>query len=270
VWSKWTHLDLFSGIGGFSLAAAWTGRIKTVQFVEIDPFCRRVLAKHWPGVAQHDDIKTFLADPAGDRGSGIDLLTAGFPCQPFSAAGKRKGAGDDRYLWPELARVVAAVRPRWCLFENVTGIINVAGGLSRVYADMEELGYDVGSVVIPAAAVAAPHKRDRVWILAHADEPGCTQHGRSIAEFAQLSPAQHAGGNGALRHGAQPALGVSPDGLPRGLDGRPTFGPDWEDGVARVTQRGTPDRVAQLKGLGNAIVPQVAYEILLAMLEADA
>ena len=106
------HLDLFAGIGGFSLAASWTGVVAPAGFCEIDPWCRRVLAKHWPGVPQHDDIKTLTGDALGRFGR-IDLVTGGFPCQPFSVAGLRRGKDDDRYLWPEMARVIDETRPTY-------------------------------------------------------------------------------------------------------------------------------------------------------------
>lgn len=159
---QWTHLDTFSGIGGFALAAAWTGRIRTVQFVEIDPWCRRVLAKHWPGVPIERDIRTLV-------GYGrVDLITGGFPCQPWSAAGKQRGIDDHRDLWPELARTIRVLRPRWVLAENVAGIVNMENGLTRVLADLGAAGYEARAYVIPAAAVGAYHRRDRVWIVAHA------------------------------------------------------------------------------------------------------
>lgn len=250
----WTHLDTFSGIGGFALAARWTGRIETVQFVEIDPFCRRVLAKNFPGVPIERDVRTFT-------GYGrIDLLTGGFPCQPWSAAGKRWGVDDHRDLWPELARIVRVLRPRWTLFENVPGIIGMDGGLDRVLADLGESGYATGTVVIPAAAVGAYHRRDRVWIAAHRNE-----HGEPVGALDGNA------GRGKLRRSGAEALrsvGESPHGLPGRMDGRSAFGPAWEDGVPRVTQH-EENRVNKLKSLGNAIVPQVAYELLEMMLEVD-
>jgi DNA (cytosine-5)-methyltransferase 1 len=193
-----THLDLCSGVGGFSLAAQWAG-FTTIGIVEIDPWCRRVLKKNFPNSPQHDDLKTLTgavvrawidrtngADDSHSQGfdgswksfgdeaeypkpcstsqSRLDLLTAGYPCQPFSLAGKRLGAEDDRHLWPFIAALVADLKPRRCLFENVFG--HVSMGLDDVLADLEALGYACGAVVVPAAAVGAPHRRDRVWILA--------------------------------------------------------------------------------------------------------
>ena len=154
------HLDLFSGIGGFALAVRWLGH-ETVGFCEIDPWCRRVLDKHWPGVPKHDDIRTLKGAEFG----AIDLITGGFPCQPFSVAGQRRGEDDPRHLWPAMHRIIDTARPRFVLAENVAGIVNMA--LDGVLADLEAIGYTAGAVVIPAGAVNALHRRDRVWIMAH-------------------------------------------------------------------------------------------------------
>lgn len=152
-------LSLCAGIGGFDLAAEWAG-MEVVGQVEIDPFCLRVLARHWPDVRRVPD----LFDVKGDEFGPVDLITAGFPCQPYSLAGKRGGASDDRAIWPEVRRVVEVIRPRWCCFENVVGLISM--GLDDCLADMEGLGYEARAVVLPACAVGAWHRRDRVWIIA--------------------------------------------------------------------------------------------------------
>lgn len=161
-----THLDLFSGIGGFALAAQWAG-CRTVAFCERDKFCQAVLKKHWPEVPCHEDICKL----DGTQYRGVDLLTGGFPCQPFSCAGKRRGKEDDRYLWPEMLRVITEAGPDWVLGENVTGIINLE--LDGCISDLESAGYAVQAFVIPVCAVDARHRRDRVWILAHAKRYGC-------------------------------------------------------------------------------------------------
>jgi len=206
-----THLDLFSGIGGFALACQWAG-IETIGFVEIDKYCQKVLRKHWPAVPIVEDIrdvetiKEVVANAlyqrwARDReawerrfgfkdinqifsnncalwGKHTDcpgcqcpchdsdiLVTAGFPCQPFSVAGKRGSTEDDRYLWPETLAVIKAIKPKWVLLENVTGIINLA--LGTVLSDLEGAGYGHETLIIPACAVNAWHRRDRVWIVAN-------------------------------------------------------------------------------------------------------
>ena len=160
-----THASLFSGIGGFDLAAEWMGW-QNVFNCEIDPFCRKVLAYHFPNAKQYEDVKT--TDFTIHRGH-VDVLTGGFPCQPFSLAGKRKGANDDRYLWPEMLRAIREIQPRWVVGENVLGIVNWSNGMvfEQVQADLEAAGYEVQPFLIPACAVDAPHRRDRVWFVAH-------------------------------------------------------------------------------------------------------
>lgn len=160
-----THASLFSGIGGFDLAAEWAGWTNVFN-CEIDPFCRKVLAYHFPYAIQYEDIKTTDFRPL--RG-GVDVLTGGFPCQPFSLAGKRKGTDDNRYLWPAMLRAIRELAPRWVVGENVFGIVNWSDGLvfEQVCADLENEGYEVQPYLIPACAVDAPHRRDRVWFVAH-------------------------------------------------------------------------------------------------------
>ena len=193
------HLDLFSGIGGFALAAeeVWSDIEHT--FCEIDPFCKAVLHKHWPNAYIYDDIRTLTADAERERqlqskGSeqevgrrAFDILTGGFPCQPFSQAGQRRGTEDDRHLWPEMLRVIRAFRPAWVVAENVRGLLTQGGGVvfEQVCADLEGEGYDVQPLIIPAVAVDAPHRRDRVWFIAHArhgDEQGQPLAGERRAE----------------------------------------------------------------------------------------
>lgn len=156
-------LDLFSGIGGFSLGLEWAG-METVAFCICLAKCRLVLKKHWPKVPIHDDIKTL--DGTQYRGA-IALVCGGFPCQPFSVAGRRKGTSDDRDLWSEMFRVIKEVRPAWVLGENVAGFVGM--GFDRTATDLESEGFEVRAFVIPACAVNAPHRRDRVWIVAYAN-----------------------------------------------------------------------------------------------------
>ncbi len=159
------HIDLFSGIGGFSLAAHWAG-FTTEVFCERDPFCQKVLNKHWPTVPIVSDIHEF----DGARYHGSELLTGGFPCQPYSVAGQQLGNDDDRALWPQMLRVIRECQPRFVVGENVAGIINMA--LDGVLSDLENEGYATQAFVIPACAVNAPHKRDRVWIVGYAEHDG--------------------------------------------------------------------------------------------------
>jgi DNA (cytosine-5)-methyltransferase 1 len=155
-------LDLFSGIGGFSLGMEATNRIKTIAFVEKDKFCQKVLNKNFKNIPIEEDIRNV-------KGSNYtaDIVSGGFPCQPFSVAGKRKGKNDDRYLWDETIRVVAETKPKWFVGENVEGIINISNGtvLQQIQQDLEKEGFQVQCLVIPASGVGAWHQRKRVWII---------------------------------------------------------------------------------------------------------
>ena len=159
-------LDLFSGIGGFSLGMEATKRIKTIGFVEKDKFCQKVLQKNFKNIPIEEDIRNV-------KGSNYaaDIVSGGFPCQPFSVAGKRRGQDDDRYLWDETIRVVAETKPKWFVGENVEGIININNGLvlRQVQTDLEKEGFQVQCLIIPASGIGAWHQRKRVWIIAHSD-----------------------------------------------------------------------------------------------------
>ena len=161
------HIGLFEGIGGFSLAARWAGW-KTIAWCEWNEFGQRVLRHHFPEAIGHGDITKTDFTPYADT---IDILTGGFPCQPYSLAGKRKGKDDERHLWPEMLRAIREIRPRWVVGENVFGLVNWSGGLvfHEVQADLEAAGYEVWPYVLPAAAVNAPHRRDRIWFVAYCE-----------------------------------------------------------------------------------------------------
>lgn len=237
-------LDLFSGIGGFSLAAEWIGGIETAGFVEKDEWCRKVLAKNWPGVPQHDDIKTYEPGQFGP----VDIVTGGFPCQSFSLAGKRRGKDDDRYLWPEMARIIEGERPRYVIGENVPGIINVA--LDTVLDDLESLGYTTRAVVIPAGAVNALHRRDRLWILGFSDHDGQPADqdagaarsritGGSARSISAEQPQGSGGSSGgpagmAYSHGVSAGGNVSTTLAPEGEDAR------WTEGYRDGPEDGSP------------------------------
>jgi DNA (cytosine-5)-methyltransferase 1 len=169
------HLDLFSGIGGFSLGLEATGGFKTVAFCDIEEFPRKVLQKHWPHVKQYTDIKELDYDKLRSDGiisdnEKIDIITGGYPCQPFSVAGRKKGEKDPRHLWPEYFRLVQELRPTWVIGENVGGHIKL--GLDTVLENLESEGYAVRTFSIPASAIGANHKRERIWIVANTDSGG--------------------------------------------------------------------------------------------------
>ncbi|MAB51375.1 DNA cytosine methyltransferase [Marinobacter sp.] len=163
-------LDLFSGIGGFSYAGEkLVGGYETVAFCEYDKHAQKVLRKHWPDTEIIDDVRELANDAERFRGS-VDIICGGYPCQPFSLAGVRRGDKDDRHLWPEMLRIIQAVRPTWVCGENVAGHISM--GLDTVLSDLEAGGYQARCFVIPAVAADAHHRRDRCWVVAHSDDAG--------------------------------------------------------------------------------------------------
>ena len=176
-----THGSLFSGIGGFDLAAQWAG-FENIFQVEIDLFCNKVLAKNFPGVRRYGDIRKF--DGTEYRGT-IDIISGGFPCQPYSVAGKQKGAEDDRNLWPEMFKVIKEIRPTWVVGENVANIINFVE-FDNILFDLEGEGYEVQPVIIPALAVDAKHRRNRVWIVAYNDKFDNDNSGLRTTEISQF------------------------------------------------------------------------------------
>ena len=169
-----THLSLFSGIGGLDLAAELAG-FRTVGQCEWADYPRAVLEKHWPGLPRWRDIRTLTGDDFFEKTGlrTVTVLSGGFPCQPFSTAGKRRGKEDDRCLWPEMLRVISEIRPAWVVGENVAGIVSMA--LDTVLSDLESIGYACQAFVIPACAVDAPHRRDRCAIIANADSQRCNK-----------------------------------------------------------------------------------------------
>ncbi len=349
--NKLKHIDLFSGIGGFSLAFDSTQKIETVAFCEIEEYPQKVLKKNFPGVPIYNDITELVRNestrPIWGEGKWQDLkcdiLTGGYPCQPFSQAGKRKGEEDDRHLWPFMLEIIKQKRPKFVVAENVAGHITL--GLDNVLFDLESEGYSARAVVLPASSVNAHHRRDRVWIIAQDEleytdslrfqqhneakketqgrgtetsiESGSTDvadsdNGFSNGENEELrtrgetsngsssgSGTEYVADTKSKRHrgrvseergierrkvqseeqtgskvGSQTErrsqshdwgqfesyLGGRSDGVSAWVDG------SWERGIDRVTTN-PKNRANRLKALGNAIVPQVAYWIALAILE---
>lgn len=237
------HLDLFSGIGGFALAAQMVGGIETVGFCEIDPWARKVLAKNFPGVPCHEDVKTL--DPK-DYGR-IDLVSAGYPCQPFSVAGKRGGESDDRNLWPEVRRIIERSRPRWILCENVVGHITL--GLDTVLDDLDRIGYAGQTLDIPACACGLPTLERHIWIVA-------APAGARLQGDTSESPSP-----GGILERERRKMRPSSQGR--------RDQPDLPEPRMLRSRKGVPHYVDRIRGLGNAIPPAVAAEILGAMMEAD-
>lgn len=242
------------------------GLSQPVLFCDIEPWSRQVLAKHWPDVPIAEDVKELASDPRR-LVPDCDILTAGYPCQPFSQAGVRRGEEDDRHIWPEIFTIVQAKRPTWCVFENVSGHISL--GLDQVLSDLEGEGYTVQPFVVPACAVDAPHRRDRVWIIAaHADrdgEPDDTINAKSGCWELGASNVGNADGGYCTRIVSRKSKQrESREGFTARCKGVADVGrmAGWlpEPPVGRVAH-GIPKRLDRLRGLGNSIVPQIAMQI---------
>jgi len=344
------HVDLCSGIGGFSLGFEWAQLSTPILFCDTEEWCRKILAKNFPDVPIATDVKELANDPERNV-PDCDILTAGYPCQPFSVAGKQKGTEDDRHIWPYILRIVAQKRPTWCVFENVHG--HVALGLDEVLLDLEAEGYSTRTFIVPACGVNAPHRRDRLWIVAYSEgerarkndgrvrsgisgtggrEDPITQKladtqsigveglrtsgeqephayvGEKVSVCGSEDVADTVSSRGETRHsdrlgndhgsrrnqeqskgsrskinvantqskqstpddngGEQGAVSEPQQVQPRGSDSWGGRGCNWETepDVGRVAH-GIPRRVDRLKGLGNAIVPQIAMNIGLAIKE---
>ena len=274
-------LDLFSGIGGFSLGLERAG-MSTVAMCEKDPYCRKILAKHWPDLTIHEDIRNL----DGKRyAESIDLVCGGFPCQPFSVAGKRKGTNDDRHLWPEMLRVIKESRPRWVIGENVFGFVNMA--LDDVQSDLEREHYEVRKFVLPAVAVDAKHRRDRIILIAYSNSPAVwdrterqeigrdhLQAGRQTitpndGTAQSLADTQSERVQGLRSGREQEPHAHERQKLPmcESQRPRPAY---WEAEpcVGRVAD-GVPNRVDRIRGLGNAVVPQLIQAIGELVIKAD-
>ena len=241
-------LSLFAGIGGFDLGLERTGGFETVAFCEIDPFCRRVLAKHWPGVPCYDDVRTLTAERLAADGIAVDAICGGFPCQDISLAGRGAGIDGGRSgLWGEYARLVREIRPQFVIVENVSALLG--RGLGRVLSDLAESGYDAEWECLGAYHVGAPHIRDRLWIIAY---PGSKQHKGPRAAIEWPGAEGLSCSDSRFRRYWMASGKVS-----AGRHG-PIYGDGWpaEPALDRVAY-GVPGRVDRLKALGNAVVPQI-------------
>ena len=312
-------LDLFSGIGGFTLGLDSTNFFETVKFVEKDKYCQKVLQKNFPNIPIEEDIKNVK----GKEGEA-DVICGGFPCQPFSVAGKQKGTSDDRHLWPEMFRLIREIKPQFVIGENVKNIINIQDGVvfETVCTDLESEGYEVQPFNIPAAGVGAPHRRERVWIVAYAEryneiqqiqksdgtqnqvqskrgqkdsaswissransirqtnnryetnvaytesiESHVGEHGKHQEERSRQGEIRGENSHDANTYSKRLERFRAEHELRNSEKEKQTSGNSWwsvEPNVGRVAN-GVPGRVHRLKGLGNAIIPQIAKEIGLAI-----
>lgn len=237
--SKWRLLDLFSGIGGFSLGLERSGNFETVAFCEIEDYPRRVLRKHWPKVPIYDDIRTLTADRLAADGIGVDVICGGFPCQDVSFAGPGTGLDGKRSgLWREYRRIAGELRPEYIIVENVRALLG--RGMGTVLGDLAALGYDCVWDCIPANYVGAPHERERIWIVAHRHGKGGQRLVKSI----------RAGILGSRRWCGEADM--------RSFICRPFERSDmWPEPLLRRGDDGLSGKLHRLKGVGNAVIPQI-------------
>ena len=274
-------LDLFSGIGGFSLGLESTGFFKTICFVEKDKFCQKILQKNFPNIPIEDEVRNVKGEKYA-----AEVVTGGFPCQPFSVAGKRKGTDDDRYLWDETIRIVSEQKCKWFIGENVEGIINIQDGMvfRQIHDDLESEGFEVQSLIIPASGVGAWHQRKRVWIIANSNNDGSYRQKRNETKSSSYQSKEwlFVGNNkqdvwnteSTRRESSSMGLGK------REFGRASSWGKQCESNWWKAQSKlcGVPngvsfeldkDRKDRIKSLGNSIVPQIAREIGLAIMEAE-
>ena len=289
--TKLRVLDLFSGIGGFSLGLERAGGFETVAFCEIEPFPRSVLAKHWPEVPQYEDVRTLTGARLAADGIAVDVITGGFPCQDLSTAGRQAGMGEGTRsgLWSEIVRLIGELRPRYVIVENVANLLSGpseqrGGWFGRVLGDLAECGYDAEWRNIPASMVAASHRRERVWIVAHPKEMHCNGSDNNAGKLLGSWPLSKLRNDGRAVYVADTAeVGqqrsrepVKPICAAEEMNRKTTepfssgFRPVWEPepAVGRVVN-GVPNRVDRLGGLGNAVVPQIPELIGRAIMQSE-
>ena len=293
--TKLKVLDLFSGIGGFSLGLESTGHFETIAFCEKDQFCQKVLNKHWSNVPIIDDVRSI-----NGKEIKADVITGGVPCQPISIAGKQKGEEDDRFLFPEMLRIVKEIRPRWTIIENVQNLINIANGeiLQGIHNDLESENYEVQTFNISASSQGAWHKRSRVWIVAantkclgfskrskesekfkgeeasnkyinsnQRSQLSSTSNQVELSNTKSIRPQGHE-----LQHNLENGKKLTEQLCKTDIKKQPTW---WEtesklfgipNGICTTMDK---NRANRIKALGNSIVPQIARELGLAIIEAE-
>ena len=269
-------LDLFSGIGGFSLGLESTGYFETIAFVEKDKFCQQVLKKNFKDIPIESEVR----DVKGER-YAADIITGGFPCQPFSVAGKRRGTDDDRYLWDETIRIIRECKPRWFIGENVEGIINIQDGmvLRQVQDDLEKEGFQVQCLVIPASSIGAWHQRKRVWILAYSKHNGShrskgnetIESSNQSKEWLFIRDDQDVSNTNEQRTQVQ----IKRKHTSIKMSGSSSQKTWWQtqSSLCRVpnglSYELDKDRTNRIKSLGNSIVPLIARELGLAIMKVE-
>jgi DNA (cytosine-5)-methyltransferase 1 len=296
---KLRTLDLFSGIGGFSLGLESTGFFETIGFVEKDKFCQKVLKKHWSNINIEDDIRNVKGEKYQ-----ADVVTGGFPCQPFSVAGKRKSTADDRYLWDEMLRVIRETKPRWVIGENVEGIVNINEGmvLRQVLTDLENEGFKSQCIIIPASGIGAWHQRKRIWIMAYSDSNRYVSEIRRGDGEEKRIPVQDREKDSTSRQsiGTSYVWQTNKEYVPNtNIKGLERHRDEYElrkakqeknfiwssnDGTKKswwqieselcgvpngVSYELDKDRSNRIRALGNSIVPQIARQIGLSIMEAE-
>jgi DNA (cytosine-5)-methyltransferase 1 len=286
--TKLKVLDLFSGIGGFSLGLDRAGGFETVAFCEIEPFPRKVLAKHWPEVPQYEDVTKLTGDILRRDGISVDVITGGFPCQDISVAGKQAGIGEGTRsgLWSEIVRLIGELAPRYVIVENVAALLSGpseqrGGWFGSILGDLAECGYDAEWENIPAASVGAPHRRERVWLVAYPSQlqrNGSGEHRqpskRQVPKFRKrggakfVADADNQGLQGRTQAGNPSGIGAGGYQFFERCAHLPRTAWLPEPDVGRVAN-GVPQRVDRLKGLGNAVVPQIPELIGRAIMEAE-
>ena len=295
-------ISLFSGIGGFELAAEEVGWDIKVS-CEINSFCRTILKYYWPKVYHHKDVKTLTYEKIKKYSTwnpkNPTIIVGGFPCQPFSIAGKRKGTEDNRNLWPEMYRIIKEIKPDWVVGENVHGIVNWENGMvfEQIQIDLESIGYETQAYILPAISVNAPHRRDRVWFVAHANNTGTVNHVRIKSKRKKINKEQKGQPQFKFRTNSNGITNTNNPGLQRGENignikrerkkrkqhsSRFLF-PNWEifptqpplcggnDGISEKLDTITFSkwRNESIKAYGNAVVPQVIVQIFKTIIQYE-